>query len=493
MNTLPLPSVVSGSEQTLRFFDSYDWQDAGARSLIDIISPVTSEILAKVVRVTKEDVGSIIEHLNTGQQTWGQTSFTDRVNVLVKFSQLLREHAAALRDILVLEIGKPKADAEAEVKRTADLVDMVIAEARALRGEYISADRFPGVTANKKAIVEYVPLGVVTAVAPFNYPINLAVSKLAPALLMGNSVLFKPPTNGTIVGLYMTALFEQAGLPKGTLACITGSGRELGDSLVSHSLIKMVAFTGSSEVGVELARHAGMIPLLFECGGNNAAIICEDADVSRAAKECAVGAFSYAGQRCTGVKYILCDRKISDDFTRMFKEAVDQAVTIGDPREDGTKLVGPVISQSAADELWQRIEQAKSLPDVGVHTIGERHGTYLPVTILMNVPADAEIVRKEAFGPVVSIIPVDNIDEAVRVVSGSSYGLQTSIFSRDIARGMQVAHQLPVGTVQLNGSPQRGPDHFPFMGTRDSGVGVQGIKYSLHAMSRLQSTVINFH
>lgn len=339
-------------------------------------------------------------------------------------------------------------------------------------------------------MVERVAHGVVLAIAPFNYPVNLAVSKIAPALLMGNTVLFKPPTQGGISGVHIARVFEKAGLPPNVLACVTGPGSSLGDALVSHRGIDAVAFTGSSDTGVAIAGKAAMKPLIFECGGNNPAIVLPDADMTLAAREIVKGAFSYAGQRCTAIKYVIATQGVIDVLVPVVLAQMKESVKVGDPRSPETKLVGPVISPEAASRFQKWIDESVVL-GAKVVAGGKHNGAYMEPTVLTNVTASMPVITNEVFAPVVSFVAVSGMEEASSMVNATRFGLQASIFTKDEGTGIVFAKSLNVGSVQINGSPQRGPDHFPFLGVKHSGVGVQGVRYSLEAMSRLKPVVLN--
>jgi glyceraldehyde-3-phosphate dehydrogenase (NADP+) len=388
------------------------------------------------------------------------------------------------------EIGKTTGDAKSEIIRTADLIDYIADEVISLRGETLDSDNFSGFEKGRTAIIEHVAHGVVVCIAPFNYPVNLSASKIVPALLMGNSVVFKPPTQGGISALHMIQLFLKAGLPEGVLSTVTGGGEEIGDYLTCHKNVQMVAFTGSSDVGIHIATKAGMIPLLFECGGNNPALVLPDADMEPTAREIIKGGFSYSGQRCTAIKYVLGTQSTLDTLLPIILTNMKDMIVIGDPRSPETKMVGPVISESVAQKIQSAVDEAVGL---GAEIVmgGKTKGKYVDPTILKNVKPDMKVVATEVFGPVISFIAVASIDEAIAIINNSTYGLQASVFTKDEGTGMVIAKKINVGTVQINGSPQRGPDHFPFMGIKHSGLGVQGVRYSLEAMSRLKSTVIN--
>ncbi|MEG0133586.1 MAG: aldehyde dehydrogenase family protein, partial [Clostridium sp.] len=372
--------------------------------------------------------------------------------------------------------------------RTADLIRFTADTAENIKGESIPGDSFPGFKNDKISIVTREPLGVVLAISPFNYPVNLAASKIAPALMSGNTVVFKPATQGSISALYLAKAFNESGIPNGVLNTITGRGSEIGDYVVTHKDIDFVNFTGSSEVGKRISRITEMKPLLMELGGKDAAIVLEDADLELAAKNIVAGAFSYSGQRCTAVKRVLVLDSVADELvSKVMKEMKN--VTVGNPLE-GDYVVGPLISTKACDFVDGLIKEAV---DKGAKLLlgGNREGNTIMPTLFDNVTEDMRIAWEEPFGPVLPIIRVKDADEAVRIANESEYGLQSSVFTKDINKAFNIANKLEVGTVQVNNKTERGPDHFPFLGVKASGMGTQGVQYSIEAMSRPKATVIN--
>jgi glyceraldehyde-3-phosphate dehydrogenase (NADP+) len=474
-----------------RMYDGESWRSADAERTIDILNPSTGTVLGKVPAATPAEADAVLDRLTAGQPGWETTPLHARIAVLRKAADLFRQHEPELTALLVSEIGKTAPEAKSEIVRSADLIDYYCQEVVGLTGEYRDSDAFPGFPKGRIALIERAAHGVVLAIAPFNYPVNLAVSKIAPALLMGNTLVLKPPTQGSLSGIAITRLFLDAGVPADAMAVVTGSGSVIGDYLVSHPNVRMIAFTGSSETGAGIARKTPMVPLLFECGGNNPVLVMPDADLALTAKEIVKGAFAYAGQRCTGIKYVLATQDVLDRLVPMVASETDAAVHVGDPADPSTKLVGPVISERVAGEIVATVEEALT----GGATLvrgGKRNGSYVEPTILTGVKPEMRVVATEVFGPVVSFITVSGTDEAVGIMNRSVYGLQASVFTSDEGTGIAVARRIAVGTVQVNGSPQRGPDQFPFMGIKKSGLGVQGIRYSLEAMSRMRSTVVNF-
>lgn len=473
-----------------RFFSGKQWQESGSGKTVEVRSPVDGGVVGYMQVVTPQEVDGVMAAAAAAHGQWEATPMYQRVKIMHLAADWIRHFAHPLTALLVREIGKTNEEAAGEIRRTADLIDYCADEAQSLHGETLDSDAFPGYDKGRIGLVERVAWGTVLAIAPFNYPINLSASKLAPALLMGNSVVFKPPTQGGISALHLAQIFVKSGIPDGALSVVTGAGAEIGDYLVSHPGVDCITFTGSSDTGEAIAKRAGMKPLVFECGGNNPAIVLPDADMHLAAREIIKGAFSYAGQRCTAIKYILAMPATLEALLPVLMGELGEKVKMGDPRSPETKLVGPVISVSAAEHIQALVDETvKAGADVVAG--GKRNGAFIEPTILAGVRPQMPAVAHEVFGPVVSLIAVKDTEEAVGIVNASRFGLQASVFTRDEGAGIVVAKRLNVGTVQINGSPQRGPDHFPFLGVKRSGLGVQGVRYSLEEMSRLRPIVVN--
>ena len=462
-----------------RYFDGKAWKESASGKRITVHAPQDNSVVGELQVVIPQEIDGVLKIARDAQKAWEATPLNERVKIIHLAADWIRHYEVYLTELLGKEIGKTASEAKSEIIRTADLTDYFADEAQSIRGETLDSDNFPGYDKGRIAVIERVAHGVVLAIAPFNYPVNLAGSKIAPALLMGNSVVFKPPTQGGISGLHLMRIFEKAGVPAGVITCVTGSGSEVGNYIVSHKDVSMVAFTGSSDTGVAIAVKAPMKPLLFECGGNNATIVFPDADMTLTAKEIVKGGFSYAGQRCTAIKYVVATQNVLDTLLPVVLKEIAAA-----------KLEGPVISESVAEEIEQVIKEAVN-EGAKITVGGKRNNAYIDPTILTNVKPTMKIVSTEVFGPVISFIAVGSMDEAAAIVNNQRFGLQACVFTKDEGTGLKFAKLLDVGTVQINGSPQRGPDHFPFLGIKQSGIGVQGVRYSLEAMSRLKPVVIN--
>lgn len=467
-----------------------NWIESNTKKLIDIKSPIDNNIIGSIQQMTKEEVDKSIENSKKAQKLWADTPINERSRILNKAADIIEENVEELSDILVIEIAKDRKSAVSEVKRTADFIRFTADVSKQLEGETIPGDSFPGMKNNKISVVTRVPLGVVLAISPFNYPINLSASKIAPALAAGNSVILKPPTQGSISTLYLAQVFNEAGIPSGVLNTITGRGSEIGDYIVTHKDIDFINFTGSTDVGQHISKISTMKPILLELGGKDAAIVLDDADLDEAADNIVAGAYSYSGQRCTAVKRVLAIDSIADELVSKVKDRVEK-LKVGHPEEEGV-VVSTLINSKSADFVMELIDDAKS-KGAKLLVGGNRKDNLIYPTLFDNVGLDMRIAWEEPFGPVLPIIRVKSIDEAIKISNESTYGLQGCIFTKNIDRAFYIANKLEVGTVQVNNKPERGPDHFPFLGVKASGMGTQGIRYSIEAMSRPKAIVLNLN
>lgn len=483
-------ACIRGKERTFKNLINGEWVDSKSQNFIDIYSPIgESCLVGKVPAMTTEEVDYAIESAKEAQKKWKNIPANERAEILHKAADILVEKAGDLADVMMREIGKDNKSCKSEILRSVDYIRFTADTAKNMSGESIPGDSFPGFKKNKISVVTREPLGVVLAISPFNYPINLAASKIAPALAAGNSVVLKPATQGSLCGLYLAKVFQEAGVPAGVLNTVTGRGRDIGDYIVNHPDIDFINFTGSTEVGTRISKITTMVPLLMELGGKDAAIVLKDADLELAASNIVSGAYSYSGQRCTAVKRVLVIDEVADKLVEKIKEKVEK-LTVGNPMELDSVDVVPLIDNKAADYVWELIEDAK---EKGAKLLlgGNREGNLVYPTLFDDVTTDMRIAWEEPFGPVLPIIRVKDKDQAIEIANESQYGLQSAVFTDNIEEAFYVAEKLEVGTVQVNNKTERGPDHFPFLGVKASGIGTQGIKYSIESMSRPKATVIN--
>ncbi|EHK2364284.1 TPA: NADP-dependent glyceraldehyde-3-phosphate dehydrogenase [Clostridium perfringens] len=468
-----------------------DFYDSNSTELIEIRSPLDSSVLGKVQAMSQDDVDIVMSNSKEAQKSWMKTTISKRAEILYKTAELLLERKDEIAKVLVMEIAKDEKSAMSEVVRTADFLRFTADAAKSIEGESIPSDSFPGFDKRKISFVTREPLGVVLAISPFNYPVNLAASKIGPALMAGNSVVFKPATQGALSGLLLAKAFKDAGIPDGVLNTITGKGSVIGDYCVEHKDVDFINFTGSSEIGKRISKLSEMTPLLLELGGKDAAIVLGDADLDLTAKNIVAGAFSYSGQRCTAVKRVLVVEAIADKLNEKIVAEMAK-LKVGNPLVIKDAQVVPLIDTKSADFVEKLMKDAEN-KGAKVLFGGNREGNLIEPTLYDNVTLDMDIAWDEPFGPILPIIRVKDKDEAIKIANESEYGLQSSVFTSNINDAFYIAKNLEVGTVQVNNKTERGPDHFPFLGIKSSGMGTQGIKYSIESMSRPKATVINLN
>ena len=454
---------------------------------ITIYSPINQEELGTVPAMSQAEVDEAMQAARAALPAWRALSAVERAAYLHKTAAILERDKEEIGTILAKEVAKGIKAAIGEVVRTADLIRYAAEEGLRITGQAMEGGGFEAASKNKLAVVRREPVGVVLAIAPFNYPVNLSGSKIAPALIAGNVVMFKPPTQGSISGLLLAKAFEEAGIPAGVFNTITGRGSEIGDYIIEHKEVNFINFTGSTPIGERIGRLAGMRPIMLELGGKDAALVLEDADLEHAAKQIVAGAFSYSGQRCTAIKRVIVLESVADTLVTLLQAEVAK-LTVGDPFDNAD--ITPVIDNASADFIWGLIEDAQEKGAQALTPIKREDNLLWPV-LFDQVTKDMKVAWEEPFGPVLPIIRVANVEEAIAFANESEFGLQSSVFTNDFKKAFGIAEKLEVGTVHINNKTQRGPDNFPFLGVKGSGAGVQGIKYSIEAMTHVTSIVFD--
>ncbi len=437
--------------------------------------------------MTQAEVDEAMKAARAALPAWRALSAVERAAYLHKTAAILERDKEEIGTILAKEVAKGIKAAIGEVVRTADLIRYAAEEGLRITGQAMEGGGFEAASKNKLAVVRREPVGVVLAIAPFNYPVNLSASKIAPALIAGNVVMFKPPTQGSISGLLLAKAFEEAGIPAGVFNTITGRGSEIGDYIIEHKEVNFINFTGSTPIGERIGRLAGMRPIMLELGGKDAALVLEDADLEHAAKQIVAGAFSYSGQRCTAIKRVIVIESVADTLAALLQAEVTK-LTVGDPFDNAD--ITPVIDNASADFIWGLIDDAQEKGAQALTPI-KREGNLLWPVLFDQVTKDMKVAWEEPFGPVLPIIRVASVEEAIAFANESEFGLQSSVFTNDFKKAFEIAEKLEVGTVHINNKTQRGPDNFPFLGVKGSGAGVQGIKYSIEAMTNVKSIVFD--
>ena len=454
-----------------------------------IVSLATGEVLAEISLASSEDVAKAVEGAHTAFLDWRKRSAHERSRILYRLVELIKEHHASLSRLIAEEAGKPLKAARGEVSRAIQTYLFSAEEAKRIGGETIPMDAAPG-GEGRLGFTWREPLGVVAAITPFNFPLNLVAHKLGPAIASGNAVVLKPAGATPLSSLRIAELFAEAGLPEGVLQVVTGSGGEIGDLLVTHPLIKLITFTGSPVVGKRIREKSGLKRTILELGSNSAVVVEPDAPFQLAVRRVAEGAFQYAGQICISVQRIYVHEDIFDRFREALQEATMQ-LKVGSPLEDTTD-VGPMIHAKEAERVASWIEAAVQ-GGAKIAYGGTREGQYLAPTILLDVKPDMSVVKDEVFGPVASLIPYSHLDEAIKMVNDSRYGLNVGLFTRDIAKAFRAARMFEVGGVMVNEIPTFRVDHMPYGGVKESGLGREGIQYAIEEMTELKFVMVNLN
>ncbi|MBI2078434.1 MAG: aldehyde dehydrogenase family protein [Euryarchaeota archaeon] len=468
---------------TFNMFIGGRWQ--AGKHLLPVTNPVDNSTIAQVPEAGEAGAAAAVSAADAATRAIRDMPGTQRIDVLEKAAQLILEHRAVFEEALLLEAGKPRHDQHGEVSATSQRLRAAHLEATKIQGEYLPGDWAPD-TVGKMALVIREPLGIVACIGPFNYPLFIPTAKITPALLAGNTVAAKASHQTPISLLLLARVLELAGLPAGALNVITGSGATSGEALVTDPRVRMVSFTGSTNVGKRIHSIAGLKRFHLELGGKGHALVFDDADVPVAAAKCVEGAFKNAGQRCDAVSVAIVDRKVAAEFVAECAKSA-KAWVAGDPRDEATK-VGPLITTEAVKRVEALIDEAVK-QGAKVVAGGKRRGQFIEPTILGSVTPTMRIATEETFGPVLPIMEAGSTDEAIDLATKTPYGLDSCVFTKSFPRMWRAAKRLSCGEVTINDLPKHGVGHFPFGGQRESGVGREGIGYSIEEMTELKTIV----
>jgi glyceraldehyde-3-phosphate dehydrogenase (NADP+) len=446
---------------------------------IDVRDPYDNSLIDTVPAATEADVETALAAAAEGKHVAAKMSTYERARVLLATAAIVEANLEEFARIIAREGSKTIVEARKEAGRCVNTLTVSGEEAKRLTGETIPFDSFPG-GEQRRGHFERVPVGVVLAITPFNDPLNLVAHKLGPAIAGGNSVVLKPATVTPLSAIKLTEAFVNAGLPKKVLQTLTGHGAVLGDRMVADPRVRMVSFTGGVEAGKRIASKAGLKKIGMELGSNSPVIVWHDADIEWAVETCVSGAFWAAGQNCIGVQRIYIHRDVFDRFRDGFAERT-AAYRIGDKLDESTDM-GPMITESEAERVEGWIEEAAK-KGADVLAGGRRSGALLEPTVLVNVPEDATIHSEEVFGPTVNLYPVDDLDEALAAANSVDFGLHAAGFTRDVETAHKIAAGLDCGGVMINDSTDYRLDSMPFGGVKNSGLGREGIRFSLQEMT----------
>ena len=470
-----------------RMFVSGSWIESSGGRTLDIDSPIDDRVIARVQAATASDVDEAVGAAYRSRKSIRDIPAIDRIDILNRARHIMEDHRDDFVNTLILEAGKPQSMAIGEVSAALSRIKMTMEEARSIFGEYVPGD-WSEDTMAKFALVIHEPLGVIACVSPFNYPLFSVIAKVVPAIVSGNTAVVKPASDDPIVSLLLGRVFQEAGVPPGVVNVVTGAGKEVGDSLVNHENVGMITLTGSTEVGKHVAKLVGMKRIHLELGGKGAAIVAADADLSLAAKKVLEGSLKYSGQRCDAISRVFVDQSIADSFIELLVKESD-TWRLGDPR-DAKYNIGPLINPQAAERVQSLVDDAVSKGAV-LAKGGNHDHSYFEATILDSVPREARISSEETFGPVVTVMRVGSIDEAIDRTNESKYGLDSCVFTNNLYTAWKVAKALEEGSVSINDAPAHGIGYFPFGGNKDSGLGREGVGYSIDEMTRIKTIQFN--
>jgi acyl-CoA reductase-like NAD-dependent aldehyde dehydrogenase len=458
-------------------------------SFVEVKSPFNGEVIGAVAQADEKAIDKALTiAVETFASTMRRMPSYERAEILAKASRLIMENQEDLARTIALEGGKPIKDARVEVSRAATTFGVAAGEATRLDGEQIPMDITSG-NEGRVGLVIREPIGVVGAICPFNFPLNLVAHKLAPALAAGNVVVLKPSSQTPIASYKLAEILKQAGLPEGALQIVPCRG-SMGNALVRDPRLALLSFTGSPEVGWKIRKelHSGT-RVVLELGGNAGLVVHDDADLEAAARAATRGGYAYAGQTCISVQRVYVQAKVYDQFMKLFMPMVDR-LKVGDPLDDTTD-VGPLIDEAAADKMVDWIESAVK---GGAKLIGggKRTGKQLVTpAVLSDTKADMLVVCQEVFGPIVSVMKYEQIDDAINAINDSHYGLQAGVFTTNLEIAFKAARKINVGGVMVNDAPTFRSDHMPYGGRKESGVGLEGVRYALHEMTQPKFICLN--
>ncbi|MFJ7954468.1 aldehyde dehydrogenase family protein [Lysinibacillus sp. NPDC096418] len=453
------------------------WQDT--TKVYDLTSPYSGGVIAKVAKGSVQDVERAIRGAHEAFQLFKKTTAYERAEILYRVVDILRGRKGELAEILALEAGKPLSAGLTEIDRTIATYQFAAESAKQAMGETVPMDAAPG-AGDRIGWTKREPLGVISAITPFNFPFNLVAHKLGPAFAVGNTVVLKPATQTPLSSIVMAEIFKEAGLPDGALQIVTGSGSELSDTLVTHPLVKKVTFTGSGKVGLGIKEKVGLRKVTLELGSNAAVIVEPSTPIDKVISRCVSGAFNFAGQVCISLQRIYVHSSIVDEFTKAFVAETEKLV-VGDPLDKNTDI-SAMINPGEVARIREWIDEAKNQGAV-VATGGSFTERTLTPTVMTNVTADMKVICQETFAPIVSIVSYETLDDAIRLVNESELGLNAGIYTNILPDALHAADELQAGAVIINDIPTFRVDNMPYGGIKMSGYGREGIKWAIEEMT----------
>ncbi|MBR49676.1 MAG: aldehyde dehydrogenase [Chloroflexi bacterium] len=467
----------------MKMYIDGSWVDRDDK--IQVINPFNGEAFDTVPKATSADVSAAISAAERGAKEMAKMSGYQRYELLMKAIKLMDERMVDLGQTITLEEGKVISEGIGEVQRAIQTMTGSAEEAKRLSGEVVPLHGSPTWT-GQLGFTLRVPVGIVAAIAPFNFPLNLVCHKVGPALAAGNAVIIKPASDTPLSALKLTEILIEAGFPADAVQCITGSGTTVGGALVEDSRIRKITFTGSRDVGEGICEAAGLKKVTMELGSNAPLIVMHDADIEKVVAGTISSGFANAGQVCISAQRVIADKRIYSDYLDALKEGVEK-ISTGNPMDESIKM-GPMVKPQEAVRVNEWIKEAVSS---GARTItgGDYEGAMHAPTVVADVKPEMRVSCEELFGPAVAVTPSSDIDEAIRIANDSNYGLSAAIFTQNLDWAMKFAREVDSGNLHINSGPGWRVDLMPYGGLKESGMGKEGPKYAVEEMTELKMVV----
>lgn len=466
-----------------------DGKWVGGEEYLEVQNKYTLETIGVLPKASREQVEAAIAAAERAAPIMADMPPYRRSEILGRAAALIHERKEDLARTIAAEAGKALKFARIEADRAYSTFSIAAEEAKRIHGETLPLDAVPAGEGYFGFWLRR-PVGVIAAISPFNFPLNLVAHKVAPALAAGNSVVLKPASTTPLTAIKLCEILSEAGLPAGAINLVVGSGGTVGEWLVTDPRVAKVTFTGSPPVGRRILQIAGIKKVTLELGNTSPVIIASDADLDLVAKRCAVGAFYNSGQVCISVQRIYSQQGIYEPFAEKFVQA-SQAMVVGDPLDERVD-VGPMIDPGEVDRIEAWVQEAQ-VEGAQLLTGGKRAGPVYWPTVLTGVRPEMKVVAQEAFAPVASVIPYADFEEALRQADATEFGLQASVFTRDINRVFQAVRRLNFGGVIINDTPAFRADHMPYGGNRQSGLGREGVRFAIEEMTNIQTVAIRLN
>lgn len=469
----------------MKFFLAGQWQDREQR--IDVTNPGNGEIIDTVPVASSDDVESALQSAVRGAEIMEKLTGYERFLILRRAADLITQRRDIMARTLSSEEGKTIREATTEVERAAQVIELCGEEAKRLGGEVLPLDGGKGVN-NKLGFTLRVPCGVVVAITPFNFPLALVCHKVGPALAAGNSVILKPASDTPLVALQLIEILLEAGLPPLAISCITGSGRDIGNTLCSDKRVRKISFTGSQDVGEQICKLAGIKRVTMELGSNCPLIVLPDADLDKVVTATVLSGFANAGQVCISAQRLIVTDAVHDELISKLIPRIN-AIVSGDQFSQATDM-GPMVRDADAVRVQSWFNEAVS-QGAKIACGGERDGAFMQPTLVLDAKRDMKIVRDELFGPGVAVTRASDIEEAIRMANDTAFGLSAGVFTRDIDAAIRFAREVRSGNIHINWGPLWRTDLMPYGGLKDSGLGKEGPKYAIEEMTEMKTIVIH--